>query len=490
MAALLLFCTAAKAQVRIDFNGFSCEQETSDGSGSDEIYFIMNVFKDGVYQSTFKFPEKSYMGGVDAGGNYLVGSKTIYEGSAKNITVVIYGFEWDKSNPDDVKAKIEGYMRQKAGVQYGKIFMLDSAKGHYVTRHIDELPAKDRYDWIEGAAIYGGDDGIGVRAVIFPINLTKFPLALREPYPKVKKPNKIDYPYNLAVEISPDEGNGKFKCYFSMDATYPDIDYMPIRYFWNNNQWIGKPQKMALKNESEKKYIAFFENANVYSSANGTFEVHGDILKEYNKNNGGNMLFLGYPTSNEIDIKSSTDFRLTSWSRAGYLKYNSFENGYIVWKPNQVKTLTKQEFIDGPKNPIGDIKNVEANKIELPILINEINAMILKKGLEANLGKVHAESAVPRPTAAAGGRFLRFEKGWVYYNPNTRTAYAVYGEIMNKWGTLGYETGTLGFPISDEMDDQNFVGYTRVGKFEKGNLYYGANKPVLVVTGQTKSKGN
>lgn len=490
LTILIALCNTIKAQVKIDFNGFSCEQETSDGSGSDEIYFIMNVFKDGVYQSTHKFPEKSYMGGVDAGGNYLVGSKTIYEGAAKNITVVIYGFEWDKGNPDEVKNKIEGYMRQKAGAQYGKLFMLDSAKGNYVIRHVNELVGNERYDWIENGAIYGGDDGIGVRAAIFPINLTKYPLVLREPYPKVRTPNKINYPYNLAVEIFPSQGNGKFKCYFSMDATHTEIDYLPIRYFWNNNGWMGNPIKMGLKNESEKKYIAFFENANVYSSKTGTFEVHGDILKEYSKNNGGNILFLGYPTSNEIDIKTSTNYSLLEWSKAGYLKYNSFENGYIMWKPTIIKTLTKEEFFAGPKNPLGSIKNTDAIKKDLPLVINSIDVLILQKGKEANLGAIHSESATPRPTAGSGGRFLRFERGWVYYNPNTKTAHAVYGDIMTKWGSLGYETGALGFPISDETDDNNFVGYTRVSKFEKGNLYYGPNKPVLVVMSQTKGKGH
>ncbi|KQB98863.1 hypothetical protein AQF98_21225 [Pedobacter sp. Hv1] len=102
---------------------------------------------------------------------------------------------------------------------------------------------------------------------------------------------------------------------------------------------------------------------------------------------------------------------------------------------------------------------------------NEIATLIQQKANQLNLGPVHAESAVMRPTAGAGGYFLRFEKGWVYYNPTLKQAFAVYGDIMKKWGELGYETGELGFPTSDEKDsDQS--GWKRMNSFEKGTIYW------------------
>ena len=64
---------------------------------------------------------------------------------------------------------------------------------------------------------------------------------------------------------------------------------------------------------------------------------------------------------------------------------------------------------------------------------NPIEKQMLEKAKSLNLGAVHSESASMRPTAGSGGYFLRFEKGWVYYNPNTKQVYAIYGDIMNKW---------------------------------------------------------
>lgn len=51
---------------------------------------------------------------------------------------------------------------------------------------------------------------------------------------------------------------------------------------------------------------------------------------------------------------------------------------------------------------------------------NPIEQQIIAKAKEQNLGNIHSESATMRPTAGDGGYFLRFEKGWVYYNPNTK----------------------------------------------------------------------
>ncbi len=481
----LIHCLTA--QMRINFNGFSCNKETNDGSGSDEVYFIMNVYKDGKWLKTIKYPEKNYISGVDAGGNYLIGDHLVYEGPTGLIGVIVYAFEWDKGNPDAVKDKIEWYMKSKIQSNNN---ILEQFKNHpyYLDKPLDDLPAINRYDWLEQNVIKGGDEFIGGKAIVFSRYMTDYPLQLKVPFKKINTPNKINHPYNAQFDISPYNGEGFNKIYFSMDATYPQINCIPIRQFWNQNEWIGNPIKMGLSNTNEKKYIAFFENANVYSSPLGTYEAHGTILKEYNKNNGGNLLFLGYPISNELDIKSSTDYKVMPWSKNGYIKYQIFENGYIVWKTTSVLTVTKQEFLLGPKQAPSTIKNIEKNKIEDPSIINEIDALIIQKGKEANLGAIHIESIKPRPTAGIGGRFLRFERGWVYYNPITKTANAIYGAIMDKWAELGYETGELGFPTSDEMDDNNFVGYTRVSKFENGNLYYGVNKPILVVKGKPQGK--
>lgn len=117
---------------------------------------------------------------------------------------------------------------------------------------------------------------------------------------------------------------------------------------------------------------------------------------------------------------------------------------------------------------------------------NSIEQLIIAKAKEQNLGKIHSESATMRPTAGTGGFFLRFENGWVYYNPNTKRAHAVYGDIMKKWGEIGYETGELGFPTSDEIDSDK-SNWKRMNTFDKGTIYWNDGN-VEVVKGTRISK--
>jgi len=54
---------------------------------------------------------------------------------------------------------------------------------------------------------------------------------------------------------------------------------------------------------------------------------------------------------------------------------------------------------------------------------------------------------VPLPT---GGKFITFENGSIYQNPENNQAYIEWGEIGDFWGTQGHEHGRLGYPTSDE----------------------------------------
>ncbi len=110
---------------------------------------------------------------------------------------------------------------------------------------------------------------------------------------------------------------------------------------------------------------------------------------------------------------------------------------------------------------------------------NNIEQQMLDKAKQMNLGNVHSESAHMRPTAASGGYFLRFENGWTYYNPSTKQVYAIYGDIMKKWGEISYETGELGFPTSDEKDSDK-AGWRRMNTFDKGAIYWNDGRTDVV----------
>lgn len=98
-----------------------------------------------------------------------------------------------------------------------------------------------------------------------------------------------------------------------------------------------------------------------------------------------------------------------------------------------------------------------------------IAQMIATKAQQFKLGAIHSESPKMRPTAGKGGYFLRYEKGWVYYNPKLNKAFAVWGEMMKKWSETGYETGWLGFPITDHTPTPNKAGFFMA--FDNGSIY-------------------
>ena len=51
-----------------------------------------------------------------------------------------------------------------------------------------------------------------------------------------------------------------------------------------------------------------------------------------------------------------------------------------------------------------------------------------------------------------GGKFQNFAKSSIYWHPNADrgNAHQIGGAIYSKWGELGWETSSLGYPVSDE----------------------------------------
>jgi len=66
-------------------------------------------------------------------------------------------------------------------------------------------------------------------------------------------------------------------------------------------------------------------------------------------------------------------------------------------------------------------------------------------------------------------RFTLFQNGSIYWNPATG-AQEVHGAIRSEWGSLGYETGFLGLPTTNENTTPNGVG--RYNHFQGGSVYY------------------
>ena len=66
------------------------------------------------------------------------------------------------------------------------------------------------------------------------------------------------------------------------------------------------------------------------------------------------------------------------------------------------------------------------------------------------------------------GRFNLFEGGSIYWAPGVG-AWETHGLIRDKWGSLGYENGRLGFPSSNET---RLIGNGAFNRFQGGHIYW------------------
>lgn len=169
-----------------------------------------------------------------------------------------------------------------------------------------------------------------------------------------------------------------------------------------------------------------FTRGNIYwSPATGAHDVLGAVLGEYLRA-GGPTGVLGFPITDELP------------GRVAPGRYNDFagSGGSIYWSPTT-----------GAHAVWGSIRQ------QWLALGGETG--VLGYPLTDELG-----------TPDGTGRYNHFAgNGSVYWTPATG-AHAVYGQIRERWAALGWETGPLGYPVSDELG----VPGGRRNEFSRGGL--------------------
>ena len=91
------------------------------------------------------------------------------------------------------------------------------------------------------------------------------------------------------------------------------------------------------------------------------------------------------------------------------------------------------------------------------------------------------DPTAPEADAANGGRYQTFERNAsIYWHPGTG-ANAVGGAIRDKWGAYGWESGPLGFPLTDEAAARADNG--RYNLFPGGAIYWSPRSGAHVVWG-------
>lgn len=92
---------------------------------------------------------------------------------------------------------------------------------------------------------------------------------------------------------------------------------------------------------------------------------------------------------------------------------------------------------------------------------------------------------IPESNDARGGKYQYFAAGSsIYWNQQVTEpmAYQVGGLIRDRWAASGWETGTLGYPLTDERTAPDGAG--RFNFFEKGSIYWSPSTGAHIVGGQ------
>jgi L,D-peptidoglycan transpeptidase YkuD (ErfK/YbiS/YcfS/YnhG family) len=91
------------------------------------------------------------------------------------------------------------------------------------------------------------------------------------------------------------------------------------------------------------------------------------------------------------------------------------------------------------------------------------------RGLGGPAGHLAYPTTDELGTPRVYGRFNHFQGGSIYWSPSSG-AHEVWGGILYRWSTLGWENSFLGFPTTNELGTPNGVG--RYNHFQGGSIYW------------------
>jgi hypothetical protein len=89
--------------------------------------------------------------------------------------------------------------------------------------------------------------------------------------------------------------------------------------------------------------------------------------------------------------------------------------------------------------------------------------------LGSSAGFLGAASGAEKTSADGVGTFRNYANGSIYFHPAT-AAHEVHGLIRQKFLALGAETGSLGYPMSDEIDLADGSG--KISRFQLGEIIW------------------
>ncbi|CAH0124695.1 alpha/beta hydrolase-fold protein [Rhodococcoides fascians] len=228
------------------------------------------------------------------------------------------------------------------------------------------------------------------------------------------------------------------------------------------NSWLG-PCLTAEYNVAGGRAQDFTFGRVFFTPDTGAQVVAGAIGGIYQGNKGPEGA-LGFPKTGEIATPD------------GRGRFNAFQNGMVYFTPQTGAHVVKGAVLDewaaqgyegGPlgypvldevatPNKPGSVQGFEIGAIYTSpdAGVHSVQGMIL--GKYGELGWESGPLGFPKSNEIGpirdGGRFNQFETGNIYWSPVSGAWSMPYGPIFDAWGSVGYEGGRLGYPTSDQFD--------------------------------------
>lgn len=247
--------------------------------------------------------------------------------------------------------------------------------------------------------------------------------------------------------------------------------------------FLGLPTSDRQRNDAKGVDYQTFQGGVINEYGGRSFALGGAILASWDARGGANGP-IGLPTSDEIDTPRVPG------------RYQEFQGGSLIWNRATGVTylvyggiLNKYRQFGGSSGSLGlptsdrkrnDKLNVEYQTFQGGV-IDQYNGnayglrgAILERwnqggGAEGPLGlPTSDELAALRSPQGTSGRYQRFQRGYIDYNPKINKAIVLFGAISAKYAALGFSGSYLGLPTSEEF---NASGGKRQN-FEGGYLLY------------------
>lgn len=230
-------------------------------------------------------------------------------------------------------------------------------------------------------------------------------------------------------------------CPTAIDAHYYDLG--------GPQSFLGQPTGAELRTPDGVGAFRYYQGGAIYwSPGTGAHEIHGAIQGLWSSL-GWESSLLAYPVTDETGTPD------------GVGRYNHFQRGSIYWSP-----------ASGAHEVHGAIRGKWQSQ-----------------GWETGLLRYPVTNELPTPDGV--GRFNHFQGGSVYWTPST-DAHEVHGAIRDRWQALGWETGALGYPVTDELPTPDGVGrfnhFAKGGFADTGSIYWTPDTGAHEVHGLIREK--